>query len=296
MTLDEPHRQAEPRDRPGGLEHRGAARHVELHVAHLVAGLDRDAAGVERHGLADQAEHRALRPRGLVAQRDQPRLLVGALRDGGEGAHPRGLDVRAVHHLDRQAVELVGQRLRPLGQVRGRHVVGGRVLEVARGVDRLGDHAPVLDRHADVVVRGHGQLREPVRLLVVGGALVGAERVGRHRGALDEGLGVGVGDVVGQLPAQVKRAQLGGAPLDPGGGHAGALGIELVAPAEPGQHVAAPVRVGDGELAEAALGLARSRSAPAAPRRRRREPRPRPRRSRWRSCRHPCPPGQRLWR
>ena len=49
--------QAEPGDRADRLEHRGAARHVELHRRHLEAGLDRDAAGVERDRLADQPEH-----------------------------------------------------------------------------------------------------------------------------------------------------------------------------------------------------------------------------------------------
>ena len=55
------HGQAERRDRADGLEHRGAAGHVELHLVHLRRGLDRDPAGVERHGLADEAEQRARR-------------------------------------------------------------------------------------------------------------------------------------------------------------------------------------------------------------------------------------------
>ena len=36
----------------------------------------------------------------LVADRDQPRLLVGAARDGRERAHPGRLDAGAVEHLD----------------------------------------------------------------------------------------------------------------------------------------------------------------------------------------------------
>ena len=55
----DPHRQAERGDRADGLEHRGAARHVELHLVHLRRGLDRDAAGVEGHRLADEAQQRA---------------------------------------------------------------------------------------------------------------------------------------------------------------------------------------------------------------------------------------------
>ena len=44
----------EPRDRGGRLDHGGAARHVHLHLLHLARGLDRDAAGVEGHRLADE--------------------------------------------------------------------------------------------------------------------------------------------------------------------------------------------------------------------------------------------------
>ena len=63
ITPDDAHRQPEPGDRADGLEHGRAARHVELHLVHLRRGLDRDAAGVERHGLADEAEQRARRRR-----------------------------------------------------------------------------------------------------------------------------------------------------------------------------------------------------------------------------------------
>ena len=59
-------------DRGDGLEHRGAAGHVHLHLLHLRRGLDRDPAGVEGDRLADEAERLAGRLRRLVAQHDQP--------------------------------------------------------------------------------------------------------------------------------------------------------------------------------------------------------------------------------
>ena len=71
----------------------------------FAGGLDRDPAGVERHGLADEAEQRAGDVRRVVAQRDQPRLLVGAAGDGGERAHPGGLEAGAVERLDVHAAE-----------------------------------------------------------------------------------------------------------------------------------------------------------------------------------------------
>ena len=55
--------------------------------------------------------------------------------------------------------------------------------------------------------------------------------------------GVRVGDVVGELPAQRARAELAGAADDAAGGDAGALGVEVVALAEPGEQPALAVGV-----------------------------------------------------
>ena len=46
------------RDRAHGADHGRAAGHVVLHLLHAVGGLDGDAAGVEGHALADQAQMR----------------------------------------------------------------------------------------------------------------------------------------------------------------------------------------------------------------------------------------------
>ena len=40
-------------------DHAGRARHVALHVLHAGGRLDRDAAGVEAHALADEGDRRA---------------------------------------------------------------------------------------------------------------------------------------------------------------------------------------------------------------------------------------------
>ena len=55
---DDADRRLQQRDRAHRAGDRGAAGHVVLHPLHLVGRLDRDAAGVERDALADQAEHR----------------------------------------------------------------------------------------------------------------------------------------------------------------------------------------------------------------------------------------------
>ncbi len=94
-------------------------------------------------------------------------------------------------------------------------------------------------------------------VVLVAAALEHRELVGAHHAALDEGGGVGVGDVVGELPAQRARAELAGAGDHAAGDDPGALGVELVALAEPGDQPALAVGVGERELAEARLGLAR---------------------------------------
>ena len=135
------------------LDHRGAAGHVELHLRHLRPGLQRDAAAVERHGLADEAERRAARAGArLVAHRDQRGLLRGALGDGGERAHAARGDALAPLDLDRQrrrSPRRARARTRP--SARRREVVAGPVLQVARAVDRRGDERRVADGALELV-------------------------------------------------------------------------------------------------------------------------------------------------
>ena len=101
---------------------------------------------------------------------------------------------------------------------------------------------------------------------------------------------------MGELPAQRAGAQLAGAAEHAGGGDPGALGVEVVALAEPGDDPAAPVGVRERELAEAGAGLAALEQRAAAARRagRGRSPHPRRRRSRW--CRRRWLRGRRWWR
>ena len=115
----------EPGDRARGLEHRGAAAHVELHLVHARGGLDRVAARVERHRLADEPERRSGDVVGLVGERDEPRLGVRAARDGGERAHARRLDLRPAHDLHRERRRGRPASSRgPRGEALGRHLVG----------------------------------------------------------------------------------------------------------------------------------------------------------------------------
>ena len=99
---------------------------------------------------------------------------------------------------------------------RGRgEVVGGAVLQVARGVDRGGDARRVADRFAEVGGREDAQRFEALdwRLVLVRSRRLEAPEavVGEHR-ALDERFGeesVGSGR---QAPAQIRRRDLLRAP------------------------------------------------------------------------------------
>ncbi len=122
--------------------------------------------------------------------------------------------------------------------------------------------------------------------------LEAVERVELEQRALDQPGRDAV--ALGRGPGQRDGAQLLGAPRRRGGGDARALGVELVAPAQPGdQHAALAaarrVLVGDGDLLEAALRLAEVDQAL--------EPlvgeAPRPRRGRRPGCRRRCPRGRR---
>ncbi len=245
----DPDRQAERGDRADGLEHRRAARHVELHLVHLRRGLDRDPARVERHRLADEPQQRPGDVRRLVAQRDQPGVLVGAAGDARERAHARGLDAFAVEHLDAHAVE----RLRALGQRARREHVRRPVLQVTRGVDRGRHGRGLRGGRAHVVVGGQHQRAEAAVL----GGLELAIAVGRQQRPLDQRADVRVGDVVRDLPAQRLGPQLLGARHHARGGHARPLGIEVAPGAEAGDDVAAPVGVRHGQLAQPPSRLAR---------------------------------------
>ena len=66
---DDADRRLQQRDRAQRGDHGGAAGHVVLHPLHAVGRLDRDAAGVERDALADQAEDEVGRRAGRLVAR-----------------------------------------------------------------------------------------------------------------------------------------------------------------------------------------------------------------------------------
>ena len=130
--------QAEVGDRADPLDHGRAAGHVALHVLHVLAGLERDAARVERDRLADEPEDEvALRVRRVVAEDDQTGRVVAPLRDARERAHAHRADLVEVGDLGRQRVEAGRELLGAFPQPLGSEVVRRAVREVSGSIGPL---------------------------------------------------------------------------------------------------------------------------------------------------------------
>ena len=251
----------ETRDRRHRLDRRRAARHVELHLGHFRSGLQRDAAAVERDGLAHEGKCRPIGTRGRVAHGDQRRLLIGALRHGREGAHPAGDDALAALDLDRQVPDLLGDCRGVLAERTRREVIGGSVLEIACAVHGICDDRRVRDGLPEVACARDDQALEPLRgplrfVAVRRSRLVAIEAVVPEDRALDERRRGRRVAVCGKLPAQRARRELPSAVAGHRGGHPGALGGEVRASSEADEQPALASGVGERELSVRRAGLA----------------------------------------
>ena len=168
------------------MQRPGAARHVALHVLHPCGRLDRDAAGVERDRLADEAQHDVpARARRVVAQDDQARLVAAAAADGRQRAHPELVELAGGENLARQVLVLARELLRLLAQRVGREFVRRHVREVARTVHPLGDDRRALDGLLELGVAGVAD-NDPLGRACLVLRLPAARRVGAEDRALDQ--------------------------------------------------------------------------------------------------------------
>ena len=170
---------------PTAATHGRAARHVELHLVHLRRGLDRDAAGVERDRLADEAEHRAAsRPGRRSAGRSARAPSSAALRDGGERAHAAASveEVAAVRPRPRRPRAPRAPRRRAPSGVRS---LAGVFCRSRARLAASATTAAALDRARR---RRGGRRRSAPRRArsSVAAALVAVEAVGGEQRALDE--------------------------------------------------------------------------------------------------------------
>ena len=227
---------------------RGAG-HVALHVPHARAGLDVDAAGVERDALADERDV-LRRPLGAVGEADEARLGRGAAADGEDAAVAARRERLGGEDLDLEAGGRGG--LLDLDGERGRaQQVRGRVGPVLDDRDALGEHRRL----------GHGRLARAVdRHGLRGGvaacfALVAVELVGAQGRTGGGGLGVALEGDGGAVLAE--RGAHGGA-----GGAAQGLVVQVLGVAEADrEHELRGEAVGGGQAGErgGAAGVAEGR-------------------------------------
>ena len=145
-------------------------------------------------------------PSGLVPQHDQRGVLRAALGDGAEGAHPEARDLLAPGDVQRQARDRRDDLGRAVGQRGRREVVRRAVLQVARGVLRLGDRRGAGGRRPDVVMGAEDQPLELRGLvLLVAPGLEPVEPVRGEQRALDDAGDDVVADVMRDLPAEGPR-------------------------------------------------------------------------------------------
>ena len=140
-------RRLEPGDRRHRADDRGAARHVVLHLVHVLGRLDRDAAGVERDALADQAEddagHRVRPARGAARRGAAAPGCRARRRAAGPSSARRSAVSSSTSTCRPAALPIASARS---ANTRGVSVVARLVGELARQVAALAEDAAALER------------------------------------------------------------------------------------------------------------------------------------------------------
>ena len=118
-------------------DHGGGTAHVPLHLLHAVGRLDRDAAGVEGHALADEGDRLVALLAAVPLHDDDLAIAHAPLTNGQQGTEAELLELLFAQNLDLEAELLEGlHALRIFFRVED---VGGLGDEVARELDRAGD-------------------------------------------------------------------------------------------------------------------------------------------------------------
>ena len=122
----------------------GGAGHVALHVLHAAAGLDRDAAGIEHHALADEGDRLVAGLAAVPAHEDDPALARRTLADGEQRPHAELSQRLLVENLDLDAE--LRERRGAVRELLGPEHVRRLVDEVAGDADALGEAVARLSR------------------------------------------------------------------------------------------------------------------------------------------------------
>ena len=129
--------------------HHARAAHVHRHLFHAAGTLDRDAAGVKAHALADQRKGRFPLGPAIPAHHHHLGRTFRADADAEQQAHPQPFQFLFVKHLDMHAK--VTQARQAVGKLdRGQHI-GRFIHQIA------GEEDPLRQRPRSAQQRGGGR-------------------------------------------------------------------------------------------------------------------------------------------
>uniref|UniRef100_A0A0N5A006 PE-PGRS family protein n=1 Tax=Parastrongyloides trichosuri TaxID=131310 RepID=A0A0N5A006_PARTI len=157
---DHVHRRAGLGQGQDRADHAGGAGHVHLHIAHIGARFDGDAAGIEGDALAQQGD-RAVAGRALtaIAHGQKARRAAGTLADAQQGAHAQALHGGHVQFGDLDPRHAGEGRAGAFDEAFGIDDVGrfvGHVAGPGHGLDQ-GGAATVMRLGARCVIGDDGQ-------------------------------------------------------------------------------------------------------------------------------------------
>ena len=187
---DDVNRQPHFGGRLQGAEHARGTAHVEFHLVHFGAGLERNAAGIEGDAFADQCDRLAVLRAGAVFERDQFRWLRTAARHRQQRAHAEFFHVVALQHLHFHAVAL-GEFACLLREVGRGAEVGRQIPEILREQHAVRDGEALFQARLGApprrfVAHAEGELAQRGLLLIAPAfhAVKAVARFARHRDRL----------------------------------------------------------------------------------------------------------------
>ena len=108
------HRQLQCHHQAGQAQGIGGAAHVLLHLAHALAALDVQAAGVEADALADEGQGLGARLAAVPLHDRQLAFATAALADAEQRPHTELLHLLLAEHLDASAAARAARRAAPV--------------------------------------------------------------------------------------------------------------------------------------------------------------------------------------
>ena len=144
------------------------APHVHGHLLHAGGGLDRDAAGIKDHALADQRQRRLVLGATIPAHDHDLGRAFRTLPDPQQRPHTQFRQLVLVQHLDADAQLAHGQQA--VGEIAGGQHIGRLADQIAGKEDALGQRRAI----GGGLAQGLGVLVHEIHPAAFGGLILGA--------------------------------------------------------------------------------------------------------------------------